>query len=109
MIYQNVQHEKEMVYGLLDRPFKGQRPQERPKSFLACGSRGAAEIGRLQCLCVLCSTVCACARARSRTLRQQGRTEREASPPPVQQGCITHPLPLFNMVQSLQGSVQWLL
>ena len=27
----------------------------------------------------------------------------------VQQGCITHPLPLFNMVQSLQGSVQWLL
>ena len=41
MIYQNVQHKKEMVLGLPDRPFKGQRPQERPKSFLAFGSRAA--------------------------------------------------------------------
>ena len=52
-----------MVLGLLYRPFKGQRPQERPKSFLAFGSRAAAEMGRLQWLCVLCSTVSARARA----------------------------------------------
>ena len=28
-----------MVCGQSNRPFKGQRPQERPKSFLAFGSR----------------------------------------------------------------------
>ena len=94
MIYHCIQYEQEMVLCYKDQPFKGQRPQERPKTFSACGSSGAAEIGRLQCLCVLCSTVCVNARAHS--LRQQGRTEREASPPPVQQGCITHPLPLSN-------------
>ena len=55
MIYQNVQHEKEMVYDKPDWPFKGQRPQERPKSFLAFGSRAVAEMGRLQCLLPVCA------------------------------------------------------
>ena len=46
MIYQNVQHKKEMVYAQSYQPFKGQRPQERPNSFLACGSMAeVAEIG----------------------------------------------------------------
>ena len=48
MIYQHVQHEKEMVLGHKDRPFEGQRPQERPKSFSACGSSSRAEVGWLQ-------------------------------------------------------------
>ena len=56
---------------------KGHRPQERPKSFLAFGSRAAAEMGRLQWLCVLCSTVSA--RARAHSLSQLGRTEGEAA------------------------------
>ena len=37
-----------MVYGQPFWPFKGQRPQERPKSFLACGSSSRAEVGWLQ-------------------------------------------------------------
>ena len=70
-------------------------------------------MGRLQCLCVLCSTVSARARAlRARALLQKGEAA-AALHLCVQQGCITHPLPLSynitNMVQSLQGSVQWLL
>ena len=81
-----------MVYGLADRPFKGQRPQERPKSFLACGSRAAAEVGRLQCLCVLCSTVS----ARARALCVSAAGLYHPPPPPFYHG-------------SLQGSVQWLL
>jgi len=48
VIYQNVQLEKEMVLGQQDWPFKGQRPQERPKTFLAYGSRAElAEVGWL--------------------------------------------------------------
>ena len=77
--------------GYKDQPFKGQRPQERPKTFSACGSSGAAEIGRLQCLCVLCSTVS----ARARALLQKGEAA-AALHLCVQQGCITHPLPLSN-------------
>ena len=38
-----------MVYGQQFWPLKGQRPQERPKTILACGSRAElAEVGRLQ-------------------------------------------------------------
>ena len=48
MMYQNVQHKEEMVLSYKDQPFKGQRPQERSKTFSACGSREAAELGWLQ-------------------------------------------------------------
>ena len=38
-----------MVLGQLDQPLKGQRPQERPKLFLACVSRAeVAEVGWVQ-------------------------------------------------------------
>ena len=70
-----------MAIGQPYQPFKGQRPQERPKTFSACGSSGAAEIGRLQCLCVLCSTVCACARACACALPQAARQDRKRGQP----------------------------